>query len=1200
MIPKSGNRFSEKIMLKKESSETPPMANPVDYAIDHARLTIAALAFLLVAGLVAYLTIPKEAEPDIKIPIIYTLLTQRGISPEDAERLLIKPVETKLKSVSNVKEMRAVAYEGGAYVLLEFQAGFDSKSALADVRAKVDEAKRDLPRDADEPTVQEVNLSLYPVLVVALAGDLPERTLARLARTAKSTIEQVPGVISAEIRGVRDEAVEIVAEPMLMKSYGVSLEQLIAITQQSNSLVAAGALEGPSGRFAVKVPALIEKPQDMLQIPIAASAGAVVTLGDVAQVKPTFKDATSITRVNGRPAMTIEVSKRTGANLIETVDGVKYVVEQLKKQWPEGLQVSYTQDKSKTIRQMLADLQNSVITGVLLVAIIILFALGFRASLFIGIAIPASFLAGVLGLQLAGLTVNIVVLFSLILAVGMLVDDAIIVSEFAERRMAEGMAPREAYSLAAKRMAGPVTAATATRVAAFSPLLFWPGVVGEFMKYMPITLIATLSASLVVALFFTPTLGALLGRAAVVPHDERARDTGPYMRTVHLALRHPGMTLLLALLLLIGVQMAYGKLGNGVEFFPKVEPDYGQVVIHGRGNLSLGEKDRLVRSVEERVLKYPGLKTVYTRAGEQPRQSNELGEDTIGVIQYEFADWRTRPPAHEIMDGIRAKTADIPGILVEVTAPRAGPPTGKPVQIQLSALDPDRLPAAAKKAAAVLSARPDARDVDDGLPLPGIDWRIEVNKSEAAKYQANVNTVGTGLQLVTNGAKVTEYRPSDNDKAVDILVRFPQDRRSLEQIDELRIQTPVGHVPIGNFVTRVPAQRVGNINRINGNRVITVSSNVAEGVQSAKVQQELTAELAKTDLGPNVTFRLKGEDEERAKAGAFLMKAFGTALFLDLCDPARAVQQVHLGRPGAHRGRALHHRRADRPDGHGSAVRRGDDRHRGDRQRGRDREQQYRADRHLRPAAARGRGGARRDPRDVPRACAAGGAHRRDGDPRRAADRVRHERRVHDARDHDRGARDAMVDFALHRDRVRPRFCDRADARRHAGRPDGDREPCRMARAAPRAPRRAQGRAGCGRAAGGIKPSGHARPDAACLQNARYPGADHRARRRCGAAGARAGRGRAAGDRGDAAHQGGAGGDPRDCRAGAGLHRRRRHRDAHFRYRGGDGRRRGVSRQSGHAARACGGARGCDPCRCFPAARRFPKRWRSPHGDSRC
>src|SRR6186997_1767517 len=538
------------------------MANPVDYAIIHARLTIAALAFLLVAGLVAYVTIPKEAEPDVKIPIVYTLLTQRGISPEDAERLLVKPVETKLKSVSNVKEMRATAYEGGAYVLLEFQAGFDSKSALADVRAKVDEAKRDLPRDADEPTVQEVNLSLYPVLVVSLAGDLPERTLLRLARAAKNTIEQVPGVISAELRGARDEAVEIVAEPMLMKSYGVSLEQLIQVIGASNSLVAAGALEGSTGRFAVKVPALIEKPQDVLNIPVVASSGASVTLGDIAKVKPTFKDATGITRVNGRPAMTIEVSKRTGANLIQTVDAVKYVVDKLKPNFPAGVDVSFTQDKSKIIRTMLADLQNSVAMGVLLVAVIILFALGFRASLFIGIAIPLSFLAGVLGLQLAGLTINIVVLFSPILAVGMLVDDAIIVSEFAERRMAEGMPPREAYSLAAKRMAGPVIAATATRVAAFSPLLFWPGTVGEFMKYMPITLIATLSASLAVALFFTPTLGALLGRAATVPHDERAKDRGPYMRAVQVALRHPGMTLALTALLLVVVQVGYGKLGR--------------------------------------------------------------------------------------------------------------------------------------------------------------------------------------------------------------------------------------------------------------------------------------------------------------------------------------------------------------------------------------------------------------------------------------------------------------------------------------------------------------------------------------------------------------------------------------------------------------------------------------------------------------
>src|SRR6266487_1749632 len=876
------------------------MSRFIDYAIGHARLTVATLIFLLSAGLVAYVTIPKEAEPDVRIPIIYVQLSQRGISPEDAERLLLRPVETQLKSVGNVKEMRSTAFEGGGFVLLEFEAGFDSKSALADVRAKVDQAKRDLPRDADAPQVQEVNLSLYPVLVVGLSGDVPERTLLRIARAAKNAIEQAPGVLSAELRGARDEAVEIILNPMLLSSYGLSLDQLGSITQSFNTLIAAGALEGETGRFAVKVPSLFEKPQDILNIPIIASPKASVRLLDIAQVKPTFKDATSVTRVNGHPAMTIEVSKRTGANLIETVDAVKATVAALQKTWPEAVHVSFTQDKSKIIRQMLGDLQNSVLTGVLLVAIVILFALGLRASLFIGIAIPASFLAGVLGMQL---------------------DDAIIVSEFAERRMAEGVPPREAYSLAAKRMSGPVIAATATRIAAFSPLLFWPGVVGQFMKYLPITLIATLSASLAVALFFTPTLGALLGKApradepdsgrvsparsrassdalcvrtlkwprwplaslasgAAVPHDDRGGDRGPYMRTVRLALRYPGTTLALAALLLFAVQVAYGKFGHGVEFFPKVEPDYGQVVVHARGNLSLDEKNRLIGEVEKRVFAFEGLKTVYTRIGEQPRGMSELTEDTIGVIQFEFADWRSRAPAHEIMDAIRAKTADIAGILIEVTAPRAGPPTGKPIQVQLGALDPAELPAAATKVAAILAARSDIRDLDDGRPLPGIDWKIEVDKSEAAKYGASVNTVGSAVQLVTNGLKATEYRPVDSDKSVDILVRFPSERRSLDQIDELRVQTQAGHVPIGNFVQRVPAPRVGYINRVNSNRVMTVSANIAEGVQTAKIQQEIAAELAKADLGSGVTFKLKGEDEERAKAGAFLLKAFGTAIFL--------------------------------------------------------------------------------------------------------------------------------------------------------------------------------------------------------------------------------------------------------------------------------------------------------------------------------
>ena len=851
----------------------------VDLAVSRARLTLSLLVFLLVAGALSYINIPKEAEPDINIPIIYVQLSQRGISPEDAERLLLRPMETALGSVENVKEMSSAAFEGGGFVLLEYEAGFDADTALADVRSKVDDAKPDLPVDADEPTVQEVNLSLLPVVNVALAGDVSERTLGRIARDAEDRIEQVPGVLSATLRGVRDEVVEIIAEPMLLKSLGVSLDQFAFAAAQGNSLVAAGALEGPRGRFAVKVPALIETPEDVLNIPVAASSAAAITLREVATILPTFKDPETITRVDGRPAVVIEVSKRVGANLIDTVDGVKAAVAEMQPNWPGAISVRFIGDSSKFIRQMLADLQNSVTTALLLVAMVILFILGGRAFIFIGIAVPFAFLVGVLGLDTFGATMNIVVLFSLILAVGMLVDDAIIVSEFAERRMSEGMEPPEAYAFAAARMSGPVTAATLTRIAAFLPLLFWPGIVGEFMKFMPITLIATLSASLVAALIFTPTLGALIGKPHEVKRDAIPSD-GLYMKTVRLAVRHYIITILLAFGLLVGIVTLYGRVGAGVEFFPNVEPDAGVVLVHARGNLSVSEKDRLVRTVENRILDMEELSTIYTRSGDMGQGSDQITEDVIGQIQFEFIDWQERRKAGVIMDEVRERTADIPGIRVEVTSPQAGPPTGKPIQVQLSSVFPDALEAAARQVATELAKRPEIRDLDDGLPMPGIDWRLEIDKAEAAKYGIGVGAVGSVVQLVTNGMKITDYRPASTDKPVDLILRVPEDRRTLNQIDALEIQTPAGSVPIGNFVKRVPSRRIGIINRVDGRRVVTVTANVAEGVQTAMVQQAVTEQLEATDFGGVVSWKLSGEDEERAAAEEFLLSAFGSALFL--------------------------------------------------------------------------------------------------------------------------------------------------------------------------------------------------------------------------------------------------------------------------------------------------------------------------------
>ncbi len=856
--------------------------NLVELAIRNTRLTLSVLVFLILSGTMAYMSIPKEAEPDIKIPIIYVSMHYEGISPEDSERLLLRPIETALKSIQGIKKMTATAYQGGGNVLMEFQAGADLDKALTDVRNKVDDARRDLPSGVDEPTVNEVNISEFPVLVVTLSGDVPERVLTAAGRLLRDRIEEIPGVLEAGLRGTRDDLVEVIIDPAKLSSYGLRADTMIAGAMANNQLIAAGSMEGAEGRYAIKVPSLLETVEDVARLPVVASDTAVVRAMDLAEIRPTLKDPETITRLDGKPAVAIEVSKRVGANLIETVDAVKSVTEALQKDLPEGVVVSFSQDKSTTIRQLLSDLQNSVLTAVVLVFIVILYALTVRSSILIGLAIPASFLMGILGLQMAGLTVNLVVLFSLILAVGMLVDDAIIVVEYAERRMAEGQDRRQAFAEASHRMAGPVIASTMTRIAAFSPLLFWPGVVGEFMKYMPITLIATLSASMAYALIFVPVLGALIARPFKEP--PRHKD-GAYMALVGRAIRHPWIVLMLAVGSLIAVPVVYGKVGKGVEFFPSVEPDYGLLYVKARGNLSIHEKDALVKLAEERILGWPGVKTIYTRVGSQSGGASEAPADAIGVLQYEFVDWRERKNANEILNDLRAAMVGIPGVDIEVSVPQAGPPTGKAIQIRLSADDPAGLNALARDLAEKVAAIDHVIDVSNGLPLPGIDWELRVDRAEAARYGASPGAVGAVVQMVTSGLKLTEYRPAGSDDAVDIVLRLPPEQRNIAALDQLRIETPDGPVPISNFVTRQPAATVGTLTRIDGARTITIQAGIAAGVQEQPVRDAVAklveAEFRSGDLvSAGYRWTMAGEDEEQAEAGAFLAKAFVAALFL--------------------------------------------------------------------------------------------------------------------------------------------------------------------------------------------------------------------------------------------------------------------------------------------------------------------------------
>ncbi len=849
----------------------------VKLAIRNARLTISVLLFLIVAGAVSYQSIPKEAEPDVAIPIIYVSLAYQGISPEDSERLLLRPVETRLKSLKGIKEMRSAAFQGGGFVLVEFDPSQDLSTALTDTRNKVNDAKRELPQGAEEPTVNEVNISEFPVLVVTLSGNVPERMLMSAARQLRDKFEEVPGVLESAIRGGRDDLVEVIIDPMKLSSYGLRLDQLMQGVGASNSLVAAGSIEGAEGKYAVKVPSLIETVEDVANLPIVAGPNAVVRAQDLATIRSTYKDPETITRLNGEPAIALEIKKRTGANLVDTVEHVKAIGDAAKELLPEGMTISYSQDKSVFINQFLGDLQNHVLIAVILVFIIILYVLSGRASLLIGLAIPASFLMGILALSMMGFTINMIVLFSLILAVGMLVDDAIIVTEFAERRMNEG-APREiAFEEAAKRMAGPVIAATLTRIAAFLPLLFWPGIVGDFMKYLPITLIVTLAASMLYALVFTPTLGAKFAKAPV--HEEGHNKDGWYMAIVKTAVAFPKTVLLLTVLGLTGVMYSYTQYGAGVEFFPAVEPDYGLLYVHARGNLSLAEMDAATRTAEARLLGWPGIKSVYTRVGKTQGGGQDIPEDVVGVVQYEFVDWRERKPANDILTDLRVAMNGIPGVDVEVRVPDAGPPQGKAIQVRLSAANPEGLDATARAVAARISQINGVIDISDGLPPPGVDWALTIDRTKAAQYGISPMSVGTVVQLVTAGLKLTDYRPAGADDSVDIRLRLPEDRRTLAALDQLRIQTAQGAVPISNFVTRQAEHRVGTLNRIDGERTIVVQGNVQAGFQVAEVQAQVSQAVSAMELG-GATWKLAGSSAESDEASAFLGKAFGAAIFL--------------------------------------------------------------------------------------------------------------------------------------------------------------------------------------------------------------------------------------------------------------------------------------------------------------------------------
>jgi multidrug efflux pump len=864
----------------------------ISYLFHIHKTVLLFLIGILIAGAAAYKTIPKESTPEVPIPQVYVMTSLSGISPEDAERLIIRPLESELSSISGITEIQATAREGSASLVLEFDPGFNAEQALDDVREAVDKAKVDLPEDATDPVVQEINTSLFPILSVLVSGDVPERTLNETASRLQDLYESAPGVLEVEITGKRDPVLEIQTSKEALTGYNLQLVDVLNRVRANNQLVSAGSIRSTKGDFKLKIPGLIENTADILSIPIKEVNGRTVSLGDIAEVRQTFKERTSATFFNGSPAISLEIKKKSGANIIETAALIRFLSEGANDYLPEGVKLSFLQDQSEDTTDMLSTLESNVIAAVLLVMIVVLWAMGPTNALLVGISIPGAFLAGVLALMLMGYTMNIVVLFALILVVGLLVDGSIVTVEYADKLLSKGVAPRDAFREASRRMSWPIIASTATTLSVFLPLLFWDQTIGQFMKYLPITIILTLAASLTMALIFIPILGSTISRQRPeVAIEETHSIPKAYDVVLRWATHNPLSVFLLGLTILIGSIGFYTQKGNGVAFFPEIEPEFLQLSVKNTDGLSWAQRVEFMKEIEALLPEGDNIISYYSKTN----LNGEAGQ--IGSIQLELAEWNQRPSADELTEVFRNIYADIPGTEIEISKPANGPTAAKPIEL-VAYLKPG---ANARKTVShlvgIFSSTPGLTDISDNMAKAGVEWRIEIDTQKAAQLGADTTIVGQFVQLMTSGVTISDYRPDYTDESVDIVIRLPEAERSFENLKDLRVPTSKGYVPVSEFISIKPYAATGYIKTVDGKRAIIISSDVSSGFLADERTQALEKLIKESNIDGLDGFEFSGDAEEQQKSMAFLGIAFLVAIalmFLILLTQFNSLMQTFI------------------------------------------------------------------------------------------------------------------------------------------------------------------------------------------------------------------------------------------------------------------------------------------------------------------
>ena len=856
------------------------------------------MLLILVAGAMSRVSMPVEMTPNVTLPVVMVMVRHDGISPEDGARLLVRPIEKELKTLDGIDEIKATARESMVIVTAEFESSENIKNAVADVREAVDRAKADFPLDTKEPIVNELSPSPEPTIIITFSGEnVTERELYSATKYYQRQLEMLPNVLTAGISGHRDEVVDVVIDPSRLEQYGLRIDEIIQAVRVNNLLIPAGEMDAAQGRFGIKVPALIETAADIRTLPIRNNSDGTITLGDVADVRRTFKDPNGYSILNGKKTIALDVRKRITANAIRTVEAVRETVAQSRDLFSADMEIGYTFDSSVMTNDMISELQGNIITAMCLVLILVVATLGVKSGLLVGFGIPFCLLGALIVVNSLGYSFNFMVMFGLLLSLGMLIDGAIVVVEFASTKAAAGLSTRDAYISAVQRMAVPVIASTGTTLAAFLPLLFWPGVAGDFMSYLPITVFAVLGWSLMYALIFAPTLGIALarrrGKGKKLPEDHQSEESAKtlfqplidiYLKALNPIIKSPIKFILASMLVIIGIFFAYGKFNGGQDFFAQIESQYGMLEVRAQGNLSIDEQREITLKVHEIVSEIEGVNNLYGYSSNDSSgvYGSDVSRDQISSFLVELFPREQREKGSDVVfAAIREGISALPGIYATGQEMETGPPTGKDIQIQVSSSDRQALYKTVSQIRQWIDGNVEGiRNLQDTLPLAGIQWEVEVDRARAAMLGVNVADVGNMVQMVTGGIIIGEFRPDDADGEIEIRLRYPKQDRQLTTIDNLSVNTPNGPVSISSFSQRIAKPRVDAIQRYDMLETVMILGNSKDGYLADNQTNEIGAWIDQQDFGSSVKIRFRGANEEQANSAAFLSTAFSLAMSL--------------------------------------------------------------------------------------------------------------------------------------------------------------------------------------------------------------------------------------------------------------------------------------------------------------------------------